>query len=161
MLLKTVGLRQAEEASRQSGATPRFEFLRFLLLGICIVGGGLLLSFFDWKDDLVPAVYVGLTTGIVLAQWFLFPRRGSDLGDFFGVSPTPVRRQPFPSDLADVDASLVLSRIRPVPQEPGTALEGGVDCTASIDILIELLGARADVFSDPRFGPFDEGATDG
>ena len=55
----------------------------------------------------------------------------------------------------------MLSRMRPVPQEPGTALEGGVDCTASIDILIELLGARADVFSDARFGPFDEGATDG
>ena len=32
-----------------------------------------------------------------------------------GVSPTPVRRQPFPSDLAEVDASSVLSRMRPAP----------------------------------------------
>ncbi len=55
----------------------------------------------------------------------------------------------------------MLSRMRPAPQEPGTTLEGGVDCTASIDILLELRGARGDVFSDARFRPFDEGATDG
>ena len=55
----------------------------------------------------------------------------------------------------------MLSRMRPAPQEPGTTLEGGVDCTASLDILLQLLGAKADVFSDARFRRFDEGATDG
>ena len=55
----------------------------------------------------------------------------------------------------------MLSRMRPAPQEPGTTLEEGVDCTASIDILLQLLGARADVFSHACFRPFDEGATDG
>lgn len=78
-----------------------------------------------------------------------------------GVSSTPVHRQPFPSDLAEVDAKPVLSRIRTALQEHGTTLEWGVDCTPSIDILLELLVRERTCSRTHVSDHSTRGATDG
>ncbi len=63
----------------------RFELLRVLPLGLCIVGGYALFSF-GGNDGWMPTAYIALTTGIVLAQGFLFRDREAGLREFFWVS---------------------------------------------------------------------------
>ena len=66
-------------------AAVRFEFLRVLPLGMCIVGG-YVLSFYGWNNSWMPTAYVTFAIGIVLVQGFLLPDRGSPLREFFWVS---------------------------------------------------------------------------
>ena len=64
----------------------RFVLLRCLPLGICIVASGYALSFLSWDDSWMPAVYVCLVTGLIMAQGLLIPDRGAELREFFWVS---------------------------------------------------------------------------
>ncbi len=80
------GVWATESASSILRDVIRFGLLRFLLLGVCIVGGGFGLSLFGWNDVWMPIVYVACITGLVLAQGFLLPDRDADLREFFWVS---------------------------------------------------------------------------
>ena len=63
----------------------RFWLFRVLPLGVCIVGG-YALSLLGWNNGWMPAAYVHLVVGIVLAQGFLLPDRDAPLREFFWVS---------------------------------------------------------------------------
>ncbi len=64
----------------------RFLSFRFLLLAICIVAAGEALSFLNWNETWVPAVYVSFVVGLVVAQALLFKDREAPLREFFWVS---------------------------------------------------------------------------
>ena len=53
----------------------RFLILRCLPLGMLIVGGGYAFSIFAGNESWVPTVYVGLVSGLVLIQGFMWPSR--------------------------------------------------------------------------------------
>ena len=52
---------------------------------MCIVGG-YALSFYGWNSSCMPTAYVAFVTGLVLAQGFLLPDRGTPFRGFFWVS---------------------------------------------------------------------------
>ena len=64
----------------------RFVLLRCLPAAVAIVAGGFALSPLDWDASRVPAIYVGLMAGLVMAQGLLFPDRDAGLRDLFWVS---------------------------------------------------------------------------
>ena len=64
----------------------RFWVFRFLALGVCIAGVGYGLTLFGWNDEWMPEVYVGVVSGLVLAQGFLLPDREAGMREFFWVS---------------------------------------------------------------------------
>ena len=73
-------------ASQMLEGAARFLFFRMLPLGVAIVTGRYALSFLDWDNIWMPAVYVVLATGLVLTQGFLLPHRGAGLREFFWVT---------------------------------------------------------------------------
>ena len=64
----------------------RFLILRCLPLGMLIVGGGYAFSIFAGNESWVPTVYVGLVSGLVLIQGFMWPSRRYGLREFFWIS---------------------------------------------------------------------------
>ena len=64
----------------------RFLLLRCAPLALCIVGVGLVLTFFGWTDAWVPVFYVAVVTGWALVQGLALPERNMPLRDFFWVS---------------------------------------------------------------------------
>ena len=64
----------------------RLLIIRCLPLGMFIVATAYALSFLNWDDTWVPAVYVGPVVCVVVAQGFLFPDRSADLREFFWVT---------------------------------------------------------------------------
>ncbi len=67
-------------------STVRFVLLRCLPAAVAIVASGYALSPLDWDASRVPAIYVALMTGLVMAQGLLFPDRDAGLRDLFWVS---------------------------------------------------------------------------
>ena len=67
------------------GDAAHFGLLRVFPLGLCIVGG-YALFLFGWNNGWMPTAYIAFTTGIVLAQGFLFRDREAGLREFFWVS---------------------------------------------------------------------------
>jgi hypothetical protein len=64
----------------------RFLLLRCAPLALCIVGIGLVLTFFGRNDAWVPVFYVAVVTGWALVQGLALPERNVPLRDFFWVS---------------------------------------------------------------------------
>ncbi|MDD9995800.1 MAG: hypothetical protein OXS35_08695, partial [Dehalococcoidia bacterium] len=67
------------------GGAAHFGLLRVFPLALCIVGGYALFSF-GWNNGWMPTAYIAFTTGIVLAQGFLFRDREAGLREFFWLS---------------------------------------------------------------------------
>ena len=72
----SVGLRDA----------TRLLLLRWLPLVALIVACGQAMALLGLSDSWTPAVYVGLVTGVVLAQGLLLPERGATFRDFYWVT---------------------------------------------------------------------------
>ncbi|MCY3655348.1 MAG: helix-turn-helix transcriptional regulator [Chloroflexi bacterium] len=75
----------------RNGSAPLRSVVRFVLsrclpLGVAIVAGGFALSPLNWDGSRIPAMYVGLMTGLVVAQGLLVPDRGAGLRELFWVS---------------------------------------------------------------------------
>ena len=82
-----VGHRPDGEGSEiTSWDIPRFALLRVLPLTLWVVVVGFALTFLDWEERWTPALYVGIVTGVVLAQGFAWPDPTAKLGGFFGIS---------------------------------------------------------------------------
>ena len=93
----TVGLGAAPKPRPAPGVVPpgntrsalgdaaHFGLLRVFPLGLCIVGG-YALFLFGWNNGWMPTAYIAFTTGIVLAQGFLFRDREAGLREFFWLS---------------------------------------------------------------------------
>ena len=79
------GALETESRPSVRRAAFRFGLLRVLPLGVCMVGG-YALSIYGWNNAWMPTAYVAFALGIVLAQGFLLPARGTGLREFFWVS---------------------------------------------------------------------------
>ena len=87
-----------DTTSNLSGAI-RFCLSRFLLPGLCVAGGGYLLSSLGWTADWILTLFIAAVMGLVLTQGFLRMRKGDQLREFFFVSlffllSTPLLQMP-------------------------------------------------------------------
>ncbi len=85
-------------SSNLSGAI-RFCLSRFLLPGLCVAGGGYVLSSLGWTADWILTFFIAVVMGLVLTQGFLRMRKGDQLREFFFVSlffllSTPLLQMP-------------------------------------------------------------------
>ena len=64
----------------------RLLLLRWLPLAALIVACGQAMALLGLSDSWTPAVYVGLVTGVVLAQGLMLPERGATFRDFYWVT---------------------------------------------------------------------------
>ncbi len=85
-------------SSNLSGAI-RYCLSRFLLPGLCVAGGGYVLSSLGWTADWILTFFIAIVMGLVLTQGFLRMRKGDQLREFFFVSlffllSTPLLQMP-------------------------------------------------------------------
>ena len=86
-------------ASSNLSDAIRFCLSRFLLPGLCVAGGGYLLSSLGWTADWILTFFIAIVMGLVLTQGFLRMRKGDQLREFFFVSlffllSTPLLQMP-------------------------------------------------------------------
>lgn len=102
--LMAVGVSDAKAADRPASTSNlsgaiRFCLSRFLLPGLCVAGGGYLLSSLGWTADWIMTLFIVVVMGLVLTQGFLRMRKGDQLREFFFVSlffvlSTPLLQMP-------------------------------------------------------------------
>ncbi len=85
-------------SSNLSGAI-RYCLSRFLLPGLCVAGGGYVLSALGWTADWILTFFIAVVMGLMLTQGFLRMRKGDQLREFFFVSlffllSTPLLQMP-------------------------------------------------------------------
>lgn len=83
---KTAETQASRDGSALLRGAVRFVLFRCLPVAVAIVATGYALSPLDWDASRVPAIYVGLMTGLVMAQGLLVPDRDAGLRDVFWVS---------------------------------------------------------------------------